>query len=368
MRHYISHKPSRIIMSENNISSLTSTPYDIEAAPIDERYARGWHCLGLASDYTEKPQMLSYFGTKLVAYRGQDDNEVHILNAYCPHMGGDLSRGCVSGNSVVCPFHSWSWGADGVCDDIPYAKRIPPKAVIKSWPSVERNQLLFVWNDPEGNAPIESQLPARIDDCYSDEWTDWKIELMHIDINARELVDNMADVAHFGPVHQAPCDKFKNIVDKHTYTQQFWGSSAILAEDDALFSEAKYEGPAYMHTYMTGKQGGQEMESRLLVSHVPTSTNSFDLRFGVMVKKTPGLSDEENQKVCQSYVDANSYAFGQDVDIWHTKCRVDNPILCDGDGPVNKLRQWYAQFYMDVEQVGGAFDQVKEYETRINKK
>ena len=27
-------------------------PYRIEAAPLPERYARGWHCLGKASDFT----------------------------------------------------------------------------------------------------------------------------------------------------------------------------------------------------------------------------------------------------------------------------------------------------------------------------
>ncbi|MNM72712.1 3-ketosteroid-9-alpha-monooxygenase oxygenase subunit [compost metagenome] len=34
--------------------------------------------------------------------------------------------------------------------------------------------------------------------------------------------------------------------------------------------------------------------------------------------------------------------------IWHSKTRVDNPLLCDGDGPVYQLRRWYEQFYTDV--------------------
>ena len=40
-------------------------------------------------------------------------------------------------------------------------------------------------------------------------------------------------------------------------------------------------------------------------------------------------------------------SFKQDVDIWHNKFRVDNPLLCDGDGPLHKLREWYDQFYVD---------------------
>ena len=29
----------------------------------------------------------------------------------------------------------------------------------------------------------------------------------------------------------------------------------------------------------------------------------------------------------------------QDVEIWNNKVRVDNPLLCDGDGPINMLRK-----------------------------
>ena len=344
----------------NAPSPLKAPPYKIEAREIEERYARGWHCLGLASRFTEKPIALNYFGTKLVAYRGED-NQVHILDGYCPHMGADLTLGCVEGNSIRCPFHSWRWGADGVCDEIPYAKRIPPKAVIKSWPTMEENSLLFVWNDPEGNGPIPEQTPPRIDDCYDPAWTEWEIEVIHIPINARELVDNMADVAHFGPIHGANATSFKNIVDRHFYTQQMTSRSELLAEDSELLSEATYCGPAYMNTYMSGKMNGLDVASRLLVAHVPIDTNSFDLYFGVKIKKDPKLSDEQNAQIVKGYVEQNRQAFYQDVAIWKTKTRIDNPLLCDGDGPVNLLRQWYGQFYQNIADVGEKWSQRKEF-------
>ena len=37
--------------------------------------------------------------------------------------------------------------------------------------------------------------------------------------------------------------------------------------------------------------------------------------------------------------------------IWKNRTRIDNPLLCDGDGPVYQLRRWYEQFYVDVEDV-----------------
>ena len=93
-------------------------PYII-ASSLPNRYPRGWFCIGAAYEFTDAPVKLDYFGTSLVAYRGADSGEVHVLDAYCPHMGANLADGCVKGDSVICPFHEWSWGADGFCNDIP---------------------------------------------------------------------------------------------------------------------------------------------------------------------------------------------------------------------------------------------------------
>jgi 3-ketosteroid 9alpha-monooxygenase subunit A len=35
------------------------------------------------------------------------------------------------------------------------------------------------------------------------------------------------------------------------------------------------------------------------------------------------------------------------VHIWKNKVPVQNPLLCEEDGPVYQLRRWYEQFYVD---------------------
>jgi 3-ketosteroid 9alpha-monooxygenase subunit A len=324
--------------------------HTIEAGTLPDRYARGWHCLGLASDYKDgKPHSLNIFGTRLVAYMGEN-GEISILNAWCPHMGADLALGCVKGDSVVCRFHGWSWGSDGVCNDIPYAKRIPPKARIKSWITCEQNKLLFVWNDPEGNPPPPEVNIPRIDAAFSPEWSDWSIVKWKINTNCRELIDNQSDMAHFGPVHgSTSVVYFANVFEGHKVTQVMVGANARLGgSKDYLTTIATYFGPAYHITHMKGAYEGMPVESILLNSHVPVDQNSFELRFGVVVKKVPGLNDEQNAAMAKSYVDLTCKAFGEDVDIWHNKVRIDNPLLCDGDGPILQLRHWYEQFYMDA--------------------
>lgn len=325
-------------------------PYVIKAEKREERYARGWYVIGHTSSVGIKPRALNVFGTKLVAYRGKDDGEVHILDAYCPHMGGDLCGGEVKGNSVICPFHLWSWGADGVCDDIPYANKIPDKAVIKSWPTLEKNGLIFVWQDPEGNLPIPEQEPKQLDDWYSEEWTDWEMEAIPIQSLGRELVDNMADMAHFGPIHYSSVKSFKNSMDGHEFVQYMVGGHEILTEGDEglITSVARYEGPAYMTTTMTGTMDGHPMKVHLLVSHIPTDMEEFTINFGVMMRKDPKASKAQNAAMVQQYMEMNIESFHQDVAVWNNKCIIDNPLLCDGDGPINLVRKWYSQFMTDV--------------------
>jgi hypothetical protein len=45
------------------------------------------------------------------------------------------------------------------------------------------------------------------------------------------------------------------------------------------------------------------------------------------------------------WIDALQSGYFQDVAIWEHKRWQDEPILCDGDGPIGDLRRWYAQFY-----------------------
>lgn len=322
----------------------------IEAAPPPERFARGWHCLGLAEDYRDgKPHRLEILGTRLVAYKGADD-KVHIIDAWCPHMGADLSMGCVEENSVRCPFHGWRYGADGVCDNIPYAKRIPPKARVNSWVTCEQNKLLFVWNDPEGNPPPPEQAIERIDQVFSDDWSDWSIVKWKIDTNCRELVDNQSDMAHFGPVHGSESVVyFANLFEGFKVTQVMIGINEKLGgRANPLKTVATYYGPAYHITHMQGESHGVPIESILLNTHVPITPDSFELRFGVIVKKIPGTTQEQCDQMIKAYVDLTCKAFGEDVAIWHNKKRIDNPLLCEGDGPLYQLREWYDQFYVDA--------------------
>ena len=135
-------------------------------------------------------------------------------------MGGDLSQGTVKGDAIACPFHDWRWGGDGRCAAIPYARRVPVTARTRAWRTLERNGHLFVWNDPEGNAPPDHVTIPFIEGASSEEWTPWTWDSILVEgANCREVIDNVVDMAHFFYIHFTFPTFFKNVFEGHMAAQ-----------------------------------------------------------------------------------------------------------------------------------------------------
>jgi 3-ketosteroid 9alpha-monooxygenase subunit A len=346
----------------------------IDSAPPPSRYARGWHCLGLADRYRDGgPHAVQAFGTKLVVF-ADSRGELHVLDGYCRHMGGDLTAGTIKGDQVACPFHDWRWGGDGRCAAIPYARRVPPAARTRSWLTLEENKQLFVWNDPEGNPPPPEVTIPRIEGSFSPEWSNWTWDsILVTNSNCREVVDNVVDMAHFFYIHFAFPTFFKNVLEGHIAAQYLntksrpdvsTGSNYSDGGETTLRSEAAYYGPSYMIDNLWHDYHGLVMESVLINCHYPVTPDSFLLQWGIIVKKPAGVTDAQGDKIAAKFAEFIGIGFQQDVEVWTHKTKIDNPLLCAEDGPVYQLRRWYEQFYTDVAQVTP--DMVERFEYEID--
>ena len=219
-----------------------------------ERFARGWHCLGLAESFRDgKPHAIEAFGTKLVVWADRQ-GELHVLDGDCRHMGGDLTQGTVKGDEIACPFHDWRWGGDGKCQQIPYARRVPLRARTQRYESVVRNDVLMIWHDREGSKADHAILPPELPGLPGSgagEYTDWFWDARPIvGSHCRELIDNVVDMAHFYYVHFSFPTSFRNVFEG-TQATQFMESkgrpdvSGGYGDSDLfLKSEATYYGPA----------------------------------------------------------------------------------------------------------------------------
>ena len=308
------------------------------------RYARGWFIIGKNTDFTVgETKSLNYFDQSLVAYR-RTDGKLVVMDAFCPHTGTHLGKGgTIEGNNIRCPKHGWCFNSSGQCVDIPYCKTIPSEARIKTWKVMEINQLVFLWYDPIGGEP-DFDIP-KLPEAYDEQWSSWYLSCHTIETNPREVIENVADKAHFVYVHQFnEVLSFHNKFEDHMATQEMVGRS----DEGVTESKATYYGPAYQITWMKSRRESETYETRLLNASTPIGPKLMHLFFGVMVNLPPEAKQDPNiNEQLEEYVGTVQEGFNQDIAIWEHKLFRSAPVFCDGDGPVAQLRRWYAQFYKD---------------------
>ena len=106
----------------------------------------GWLGLCYAHEIAAGEHKKVRFCARNIVVFCTESGQACALDNHCPHLGAPLGQGCVVGESIHCPFHHWQWNGEGQCTDIPYAKKIPERAVIGSIPAREVNGMIMGWN------------------------------------------------------------------------------------------------------------------------------------------------------------------------------------------------------------------------------
>lgn len=303
------------------------------------RYPTGWFQVAWSSDLEPGGVVpLKYFGKDLVAFRTESGG-AKVLDAFCPHMGAHLGHGgVVHGETLECPFHAWKFDGEGNCTEVPYAKRIPPKAKVECWPSLELNGAVWVWHDVDGRAPLW-ELPTLEEFSGSDDWADavhrdWKLRTHN-----QEMAENICDSAHFKYLHgtlNQPDTKVE--FDGHrihmvSNTDMGTGRGEVKGQ-----VESNSWGFGFSTTRFTGL-----VHTLLIGAVTPIDDDYVHVRFSFTVKKV-GDADI-TRGVGKAFVAEVSRQLEQDAPVWEHKVFLDRPLLCDGDGPIAKLRRWGLQFY-----------------------
>jgi 3-ketosteroid 9alpha-monooxygenase subunit A len=178
-------------------------------------------------------------------------------------------------------------------------------------------------------------------------------------------------MAHFYYVHFSFPTSFRNVFEGHMATQfmESTGRPDMAGEgygDESLTlkSEATYFGPSFMINWLQNDYKGFLTDVVLVNCHVPTSDNSFVLQYGLKVRKPEGVDEKTTDYIGRKYTEMFGDGFMQDVNIWLNKAPVQNPLLCEEDGPVYQLRRWYEQFYVDKADV--APEMVERFEFEVD--
>ena len=313
-------------------------------------FPRGWFMVAEASELDNGPIGVRFFANDFVIYRGQS-GKIVMLDAYCPHMGTHLCKNTTSyivkdgnqihGDSIRCPYHGWSFGADGKCDDIPYAKRIPDAAKVRSYLAVEQAGAIFMWHDEEGLEP-DFKLPDM------SEWDDpsyvrWKFDHMgQLAIHGQEVLDNMTDYGHFVPVHGSTmCAYFENEFRGPVSVQRFGcGHRTLVTGDSILETDTWYTGPGILLSRMKGMH-----PSLMIITNTPIEDGVTKVWHALMVHSGKAKATEEDVPMGRAYQEASRQAFAQDFEIWTYKKPAIQILQVPEDGPFHKGRIWYSQFF-----------------------
>ncbi len=317
-------------------------------------YPFGWFQVALSKELAVgQSRPIHYFGQELVLFR-TESGEARILDAYCPHMGAHLGYGIrkedghggeVRGDSIVCPFHGWSFNGDGQCTEVPYAKNMPPKAakgevLLKSWPVQEKNQMIWMWYHPQCEVPdydVEEVAEFASD---NQAWGELQCHTFIVKTHCQEMAENGADPAHFRYVH--------GVAEFPASSMGFDGGHRRQGKVDAPMQTPKgtvdgsiefvCNGPGQSYTRFTGICETVEMGN---VTPIDDETVEYNAIF------VQPREDEGKGGVAAAIIKDICRQIEEDSIIWERKIYREKPMLCDGDGPIAKFRKWYSQFYAE---------------------
>jgi vanillate O-demethylase monooxygenase subunit len=97
-------------------------------------------------------------GESILFWRTRE-GRVTAMSDHCVHRRFPLSQkpSRLADDQVVCGYHGFTYGADGVCVSVPGQRRVPRTARLTSYPVVERDSFVWVWigdRDAADEAPV----------------------------------------------------------------------------------------------------------------------------------------------------------------------------------------------------------------------
>lgn len=299
----------------------------------------GWFAVARSIDLKPgETKNVHYFARDLVVWREDGDGTPHVVDAYCPHLGAHLGVGAgspeshepgpgiVTGGCIQCPFHGWRFDGEGRCREIPYAqtKRIPERARVKAYPTIEKNGMIFAWHHALDEPP-QWDLPT-LPELEDDEWEGPIYTDRYIDVAMQELHENDQDAPHFIYVHGAEAQP-----EQVTRWEGRYRITEAVGPD----------GEPFTREYCQLGFGIMRRPTVLFMSATSPIDEGHTHQHWVFAYPKR-LGPEVGGQLVDAFAKSGIY---QDIPIWEHKVFRERPVLVKGDGQIMECRRWAAQFY-----------------------
>lgn len=341
------------------------TSDELRLASYPHPYPDGWYRL-MTSKSLRRGQIryLECLGRAVVVWRNEDDDDVHAMQAFCPHLGANLRHGRVREDRIECPFHNWQFTGDGRAACVPYSDSVPSRVAAESFPVQDVNGQIFLYHRAAGSTQrAEDDVPypvpriREVDDgnfVYRGHHDAGRVR-MHI----VEFLENTADFAHFRYIHsqmtvpwtQIPVPGVQlehkpgwELDDERPWRLYFLDETVLKLRGRRLertraSARVACTGPASIINFRITIPGAGEVE--IVQTHLPVAPLEQQVDFH-------WFADRRMPRLLVWYVVGNWISQWQhDIQIWENKTYTTQPTLCRDDGPVVRLRRWYRQFFPD---------------------
>ncbi|MAG33762.1 MAG: hypothetical protein CL908_23020 [Deltaproteobacteria bacterium] len=302
-----------------------------------------WYVIGYADEIrSDRPKHLRFLERDFVAFRDESGTPV-VLDAHCPHLGANLAvGGSVAGGSIRCPFHGWLFDASGQCTEIPYCKRIPAGARVRSFRAIDHCGMVLIWYHAEDSEPQFEipQLPEWNDPDFSHSWVRSEFT---IKTHPQEMAENGSDWAHFPFIHKMTFPS--EIQYRFEGAANYWSIEVgkEFSTREGFHDDFELSGETWGLGYTVVRQAGK-FRTAIVTGLTPIDRETTCVKLGVIAKQPDAMSEETAAEL-QAYIEEHAVVPQQDVPIWENKVYRESPLLCEADGPIAEYRRWAQQFY-----------------------
>ena len=179
--------------------STTTSPSSVPAPapwPLDAWYHAAW-----SDEVADKPLGRTLLDQPVVLFRDAG-GAARALADRCAHRATPLRLGEVTPAGLQCGYHGVTFDGSGRCTLIPGQDAIPEAMCVRSYPILERQQILWIWM---GDPKRADEALLAVDFPWLDDQVNWPhvYDVYEIEAGYELLVDNLMDLTHLPFIHRA---------------------------------------------------------------------------------------------------------------------------------------------------------------------
>lgn len=321
--------------------------YNRQAVP---RLTNSWIFIDFANRIKKgSRRFIQVMHRDLVLWRTQS-GKISLLDAYCPHLGGNLSHGKVCGEALECNYHKKRFNSDGTCHGL--------SLKASSYLLQELNNMVFAWF---GDKPPTWQVPDFLTGYRSSRDCKWKIFRTlrcHYNFSPKNAGENAADANHFKTFHNL-CTTYEpseiiemtdhNLICRIKTLGSPW--SKKISQEVVLDVNTIGASTIIVDSYI--KLQGREFCLKFIYLGTPTIGENTNFTINTARRVEPKKQGASLLDKAIDYIFANVsfiasiYEFRRESkEVFEPRSNYWNPQISEQETTIRKYYDWYNRFYI----------------------